>query len=148
MPIRPSGLYLCCDRVAFDRNPVKLWALMANKSTQKQWKTPVEASSAAYSAPSHRSPDLCCASAEVKVGRHVPIRRPVFTNVSISHGRKTGLSGPVPDSATIPIARIDESLKEFRHKKDRTPSSSAIAKQFFGTEAVHSSAFLVCNTLR
>jgi hypothetical protein len=25
---------LCCDRSAFDRNPLKLWALMANKSTK------------------------------------------------------------------------------------------------------------------
>jgi hypothetical protein len=43
---------LCRDRSAFDRNPLKLWALMANKSTQKQWKTRVETPSAPYSAPS------------------------------------------------------------------------------------------------
>jgi len=43
---------LCRDRSAFDRNPLKLWALMANKSTQKQWKTRVETPSAPYSPPS------------------------------------------------------------------------------------------------
>jgi hypothetical protein len=46
LPIRLSESDLCCDRSAFDRNPLKTWAPMANKSTQKQWKARVENSSA------------------------------------------------------------------------------------------------------
>jgi hypothetical protein len=33
-----TGCYLCRDRSAFDRNPLKLWALMANKSTLSPYK--------------------------------------------------------------------------------------------------------------
>jgi hypothetical protein len=33
-----TGFYLCRDRSAFDRNPLKLWALMANKSTLSPYK--------------------------------------------------------------------------------------------------------------
>jgi hypothetical protein len=33
-----TGCYLCRDRSAFDRNPLKLWALMANKSTLSSYK--------------------------------------------------------------------------------------------------------------
>jgi hypothetical protein len=49
----PNGDFdLCRDKSTFDRNPLKLWTLMANKSSQKHWKTRLETPSAPYSAPS------------------------------------------------------------------------------------------------
>ncbi len=50
---------LCHDRSAFDRNPLKTWAPMANKSTQKLWKTRVETRSAPSPAPSSTSAFFC-----------------------------------------------------------------------------------------